>query len=178
VAVPVREERRPIRHDRVEVLAARRAVREVGHVPAAADDPGLLGVGLGVGPDGGDRAVAAALLAEVAFDEVHPAGDRVDVRVLEARGRSSRPARSTTRVRGPIQRGDVARGPNRDDPLARDGDRLGPRQCRLDGVDVASGQDEIGGGRLHARHGRTPRPAAIGQPDPRNIARRGERPAG
>jgi hypothetical protein len=134
-------------------------------------------VGLGVGPDGGDRAVAAALLAEVAFDEVHPAVDRVDVRVLKARDEQTAGEVDDARPRA-HERGDLARGPDRDDAFARDGDRFGSRQGSIDGVDVPPGQDEIGGGRLHARHGRTPRPAAIGQPDPRNTARRGERPAG
>ena len=144
MAVAVREDGRPIGDDPIEVLAARRAVLEIGHVPAAADDPWEIRVRRGVGSDRRQDAVPAARLANVALELIDPAADRMDVGVLEAG--QEEPARQVDdpRLRADVF-SDLGRGPDRDDPLASDGDGCGPRLRGVDGMDVAAGEHEVGG---------------------------------
>ena len=91
---------------------------------------------LGVGPDGLDRAFATAALAEVALADLHAARDRVDMGVLEPGDEQPAGEVHDPRAR-PDPRRDIARGPDRGDSLADDGDRLRPRQGGVDRVDVA-----------------------------------------
>ena len=157
VAVAVRQERRPIRHDRVEVLAARRAVREVAHVPAAADDPVVVRVRRGIGPDrrapslGRPRVVADVALAA---RSIPPCVGWTWASWKP--GSDGRPASSTTRVRGPIRSATLGIGSDGDDPPAADRDRFGPRS----GGDRRCGRGRRSGRgrRLGRRHG----PASIG----------------
>ena len=62
-----------------------------------------------------------------------------------------------TRVCGPIAPAISAAVADRRDPLAADRDGLGPRPAGVDGVDVAAGEDEVGGSIWHARHDGTRR---------------------
>ena len=107
VAVAVRQEDRPVGHDPVEVLAARGAAREVGHVPAAAADPRLVRVGARVCRDlvVGRRPDCASSWRSQRRRR-QPAVDRVDVRVrkpgrdgpaaqVDDPGRAARSARAT-----------------------------------------------------------------------------------
>ena len=75
---------RAVGHDRVEQPADRGAARVVVHRPAAAEDPRLVGVRVGVGADAGDGVGGIRGLGEVALQELDARADRVDVRVLEA----------------------------------------------------------------------------------------------
>ncbi len=107
-------------------------------------------MGRDVRPDGGEDAFPTATLAEVALEAVDAAGDRVDVGVLETR--QEQPATEVDHARArPDVGSDVRRGSDRHDPLAanRDGLRAGARP--VDRVNVAAGQDEVGGS-LEAGH--------------------------
>ncbi len=84
VAVPVGEHDRPVRHDRVEHGAGGRAPGEEVHGPAAAADPGGLGVLLGVGGHHRQVAVDGALLAQVAAEHLDAGHRRMHVGVLES----------------------------------------------------------------------------------------------
>ena len=126
MAVPVGEEGGPIGHDRVEILAARRAVREVGHVPAATDDPRLVGMSVHVGSNRRKHALPPARLADIALEAVDAAPERVDMDVLEA-GQEEPSAKVDDARPRPDQLADLGGRADRDDPLAADRDRLGPR---------------------------------------------------
>ena len=147
-------------HDRVEILAARRAVREIGHVPAAADDPRVVRMGRGVGPDRLEDTGPAVRLAEVALEAVDPAEDRVDVDVLEAGQEEPAGEIDDPRSRSD-EVGDVGRLADRADPVAVNGDGRGPWPGRIDGMDVAAPEDEVGG--------------AFGMRHRRRMTRRGDR---
>ena len=66
-----------------------------------------------------------------------------------------RPRSSMTRVLRPDQRLDVGVGPDGDDAVAADGERLRPGLGGVAGEDAAPGEDEIGGVIRHAAEDRT-----------------------
>jgi hypothetical protein len=144
MAVLVRQVRRPVRDDRVELLAPRRPVGEVGHRPAAAEDPRLVGMGFDVAPDRGQDRLPAADAVERALEALDARRDRVDVGVLEPRQQEPSGQVDHAAVRTDAV-GHVARRADGDDPLAPDGDRLRDRPPGVDRVDVAAGEDEVGG---------------------------------
>ena len=134
---------------------------------------GVVRVGRDVGPDRREHAVPAARVADVALEPVDAAGDRVDVGVLEARQEQPAGEVDDPRVAARRAAATSAADADGDDPLAADGDGLGARPGRVDGVDVAAGQDEVGGavGMRH-RPRMTARPAATGDGPDRGTSRR------
>ena len=83
VHVLVEQEHRTVGHDRVEVLLARKAAREALHRPAAAEDPRLVRVLVGVPRDHVEVGVAAEHVVEPDPTQVPTGERRVHVAVLE-----------------------------------------------------------------------------------------------
>ena len=144
VAVAVLQEHRAIRDDPVEVLAPGEAAREVGERPAAAEDPRR--------PRDGPRRTRRSLAGSSSRPRARGGrtggGRRPDVIgwtwASPNPGVTVRPRRSMTRVDGPA-RGMTSRvAADRDDPVAPDGDGLGPAVGGVGGEDLAAGEDEIG----------------------------------
>jgi hypothetical protein len=85
MAIPVRDEHRPVGDDRVEALLAGGAARKGVHRPTASRDPLSLGM-LGRIPRDRVEALLRSLgLVEVALDRQETSVRRVQVGVLEAR---------------------------------------------------------------------------------------------
>ena len=149
MAVPVRQEHRPIRHHGVEHGAVGYAAGEDVHGPSAAQDPRLVGMRVGVCADQLDVAVRRMDLAEVAPQAVETAATRVDVRVLEPRqqrasGQVDRLGRRSADLADPIVRADGH------DPAASNGHRLRLGVGRVDRVHRAVHERQVGGSpRLH-----------------------------
>ena len=149
VRVRVHQEHGTVRHDGVEVLAARPpAGCEDGVVPPAADDPGQVRVLARERPDALEVRVLGVQIVEVHVAEV-PAGERrVDVRVLEPRHDAC-----AREHRGGAAHAfeDLALGADRHDPIPAHRDGACPTPRRVDGGDVAD-QNEIRA--VRGRHGR------------------------
>lgn len=128
-------------------------------------------MGLGVGSDPIQHGRPPARLAKVALHPVNAARQRVNMGILEAR--YEHPIREIDdpggRPDGPRDRRGSADGR---DPLAVDRHRLRTRLAGVDGVDMAAGEDDIGGSFAHARDDCTPRASASRRPIARNGARR------
>ena len=92
VDVAVQQEDGPVGHDVVEQLLGRGAAWEVGHEPAAAEDPRLLRVGAGVRRDGVAVRVDARQVVERDVQPVPARERRVDVGVWKP-GSTIRPGR-------------------------------------------------------------------------------------
>ena len=88
--------------------------------------------------------MSAAGCVEVATEPVEPAADWMDVRVLEARGHNPVVQLDDARPR-PDLLADLPFAANGHDLAGPDGDRARPRADRVDGVDDAPGQDQVGG---------------------------------
>ncbi len=145
VAIAVREHDRPVRHDRVEQLLRRGPVRVVRHIPAAALDPGQVGMRLRVGADRlDDGGRAARDVVEAAPDPVQPAVGRVDVSVAEA-GQRHPPGQVDPPGPWPDERRDVPSQPDRDDPPVADGAGLARPPSAVHRHDRSARQDEVGG---------------------------------
>ncbi len=147
VVVAVDQAGGAVRDGRVELLPGGGAAVEGVHGPAAAGDPVVCGVRVGIGPYGRDSGGGVAGAGEVALGEFLPGGDRVDVGVLEAGEQEA-----SGEVHHLGARADefaylvMADG---GDPVAGDGDRRRAGAGGVRRVDGTAGEDEIGGGAGH-----------------------------
>jgi hypothetical protein len=146
VGVGVHQVDRSVRDERVELPAVRLVAAEHRHVPATADDPGVVGVRRGVRGDPVEVVRQRVQVVEVEVPPDPARERRVDVRVLEPR-RDTGPGEHVGAA-DPLA--DLGLRADRDDPVAADRDRLRPAARCVDGVHVA-GDDQIralhGGGR-------------------------------
>ena len=137
------EKRRAVGEDGVEVAPVGDAAGEERQVPAAADQPGPVAEPGDAGAQACQDLVAVLAGVEVALGELDAARERVRMAVVEA-GEDEAPAE----VHDPGLRSDEARdlpvGADEDDPVAGDGDRLGPAAGGIHGVDPAVPEDEVG----------------------------------
>ena len=139
VVVPVGQEHRPVRDDRVEVLLARHAAGEHVHPPPAAGDPRGAGVAVGVGADRRQVARTGVLTGQVALAALQPAAGRVYVRVLEPG--QQHPAAQVDHLGAGAHVGPhVGIGAHRRDPAAGDRHCLRPGPGGVDRVDGSPGQ--------------------------------------
>ena len=153
VAIAIQQDRGPVRHQLVQELARWRAALEGGQRPSPTDDPRVGRVRPVERADDLPIAVDVEGAAEVALDHREPAVPRVDMGVLEARQHQPVPegdhlGRSTDHVADGVRT-------ERYDPPFADRDGVGPRQSRIDGVDLCVCEDEVGrtsseGARVHA----------------------------
>jgi hypothetical protein len=123
MAVLVRQVCRPVRDDRVELLARAASRAEVGHRPAAAEDPRLVGMGLDVAGSRASTASRPRRLVELALEAL----DADEIGWTWASwnpGSRSGPARSTTRLCGPTRSATSRAEPTATIRLPADGDRL------------------------------------------------------
>ena len=154
VPVLVGQEHRPIGDDPVEILPARQPAREVGEIPAAAEDPRRVRVGRGVGRDALQVLVEPARVVQVALEVLDARRDRVDVGVPEARRDRAAAERRRRGCAGPAS-GITSRSP----PTATIRPPRTATACaQLDGgvggEHAAAGEDEVGGvGRGCRAHG-------------------------
>ncbi len=125
---------------------------------------------VGVGANRRQHGLAALGLAQIALHLVHAARQGMDVGILEAR-QEQPPTEVDDPGRRADRRRDLAGAPDGGDPISVDGDRLRRRPRRVDGVDVAPGEDDVGGSVWHHAHDGTRRRVA------RSTAHRAERPA-
>src|SRR5688572_20206366 len=95
----------------------------------------------------------------------------MDVGVLEP-GQEQPPAEVDDAGRRADRRCDVVRAPDGRDPVPVDRDRIGPGSPGVDGMDVAPGEDDVGGSFWHDGHDGTRRSPAAGRPTARNGPRR------
>jgi len=95
-------------------------------------------------PDRRQDAVAAASRTKVAPEPIDTGLDGMDVGILEA-GQQEAAGEVDDAGARPDERVDVSGRPDRDDPLATDRDRFGAPSRRVNGVDVAAGEDHVGG---------------------------------
>ena len=147
VRVGVHQVDRPIRHEGVELTTVRLVAAEHRHVPAAADDPGVVGVRRDVRGDPIEVVLQRVQVVEVEVPPDPPRERGVDVRVLEPR----RDAGPREHIGGAHPLANLGLRADRDDPIAADRDRLGPAARGVDRVDV-TGDDQVralahGGGR-------------------------------
>src|SRR5919108_3542460 len=132
------EERRPVGHDPVEVLAPRCPAREVGHRPAFALDPGPVRVVRGVAGDHSEVGVETTQVAQVAAERGKTARHRMDVGIAEAG--DDHPAMQLDHPRGWADQAlDVVTWGKTDDAAAPRGHAGRPTVARLPGPDPASG---------------------------------------
>ncbi len=140
--VPVGEVDRTVRDDGVEQLPGRQTALEALHRPAAAGDPLLVGVGVGVGADPLQVVGHPDGSGEVADGQLGAAEDGVDVRVLEARQQQLAGEVDDLGVRAD-QVPDLVVA-DRGDPAAGDGQTGRPGAGGVAGVHGAAGEDQIG----------------------------------
>jgi hypothetical protein len=145
VVIPVHEERRPVGHDRVQLLPGRNAAVEQVQRPAGAEDPRRLGMRPRVRADDPVVVVPGVALGEIHAQPVQAAGRRVHVRVLERR--QQQPAPKVDHLGGRARPlADLVVGSHGQDAALPDGDRLRPRVRRVDGVDAAAQEGQLGRG--------------------------------
>ena len=129
-------------------IASRSSRRGTPRSKSAMDQPLPMiqgvGVGAGVRPDRVEDASRPRASRTSHWIRSTPGADRVDVGVLEP-GTSSRPRRSMTRVRGPISAPTSAADPTATIRSPRIATASARGRRGVDGVDVAAGQDEVGG---------------------------------
>ncbi len=142
--VAVAQEDRAVRHDPVEVFAARRAAGEIGHRPAAAADPALARVARGIGRDRFEVGLAAGDAVELAAQLGQTAMDRVYMRILETRRDGPTGERDDAGPR-PDVRGDRPVRADRHDPPVANGDGRRPTPGGIHRRHATTGQGEIGG---------------------------------
>ncbi len=121
VSVTVRQERRAIGHDGVEVLCRRCASGERRHLPSAPEDPLVVRVRGRIPGDPVEVLLAGGQSGQIAAEHVQPAPHRVHVRVLETGHQQSAGEVDHLGLR-PDQRRDVV--PHRADEPVRHGDRV------------------------------------------------------
>ena len=150
VTVAVRQERRPVRRRR------HRGRRRCGvppgndaHVPATAEDPRVVRVRVGIGPDALDQRVASYGTLSRGSRRSHRSSSRPDSGGWT--WASWKPGR-TVRPRSSIDAGPradhpsiAAIRPDGGDPAGPDRDGLGLRARVVDGVDGTAPKDEVGG---------------------------------
>ncbi len=150
VHVAVEQEHRAVGDDRVQVLLARCAAREVLHGPAAAEDPGLLGVGVGVGGDGVQVGVPPLQVVQPQPEPVASGERRVDVGVLEA-GQQQPAGRAHHAGGGSGQARELGLGADGRDPAVPDGH--GGREAARGQARPGAGDQQVGGAVSAGLHG-------------------------
>ena len=160
VAVATAEDDRPVGDDRIERRLGGIAAREDRHVPAIAMDARLVGGGLRHRPRPPPGRCAGSSWPARRSQRPSPSPPLVTWTCASPKpGSTVRPCRSTTRVAGPMSRRRDARRTDGCDASPADGDRVGDRARRVDGVDGAAGQDDIG--RAVVRDGGRPQGGAF-----------------
>jgi hypothetical protein len=101
-------------------------------------------MGIDVAADRGEDGVPAARVADVTLEPIDARRDWVDVSVLEARDEEAPVKIDDPRPRPP-ELLDLLPRPYGDDPLGADRNGLRPRPAVVDRVDVAAGEEEVGG---------------------------------
>ncbi len=144
VVVAVVDEHRAVGDELVQDVLGRGAAGEHVHRPPAPEDPLGARVRPRVRRDQGSVLLQAVRLGQVDPQPVEPRGRRVHVRILEAR--EQEPAGQVDDLRRRADElADIRVGPHRDDATVADGDGLYPAPERVDGVDAAVREGEIGG---------------------------------
>ncbi len=137
------EKRRAVGQDGVEVAPVGDAAGEEGEIPAAADQPGSVAEPGDAGAQASQDLVAVLAGVEVALGELDTPRERVRMTVVEA-GENEATAELHHAGLRADEAGDLAVGADEDDPVAGDGDRLGPAASGIHGVDLTVPEDEVG----------------------------------
>ena len=154
--IAVDEAHGAVGHDGVEGGRLRGAAGEMRHGPAAAGDPGAVGVRSGVFGDGREGEGRVARLREIALQQLEPAHDGVRVRVDEARHKEAAIEVDAPGVRPGqgchgVGAGSVAQRDG-DDPAGPHGHTHLARRNPPCGVRAAAREDQVGG-RARRAHG-------------------------
>ena len=136
--------RRAVGEDRVEVAPVGDAAREERQVPAAAEQPGTVAERGRRRRAGAPRTSSRSRLS-LRSQRVSstPPRERVGVPVVEA-GEDEAPAELHHSRLGSDEADNIPVGADEDDPVAGDGDRLGPAAGGIHGVDLTVPQHEVG----------------------------------
>lgn len=149
VVVPVGKVDGPVGHHAVEELPGGAATVEGLHGPAAAGDPLLVGVGVGVGPYGRQGVGRRTRAREVAARQLDARRHRMHMGVLESRDQQLAREVDDFGLRADqLAHLVVADG---GDALTGDGHGGGAGAGGVQGEDRAAGEHEVGGGVAHVR---------------------------